>query len=142
MSIIHEALKKVQQQNPQSTATSPVQDPHKASPAASRLLPALGLAGILLALLIPSCLLQEKSANKASWLHPVRPALPGQTLACARLKLEGIMQTNGRKIALINGNIYEEGQTAGTCTITAITAQNVTISDGKKELVLPVSARK
>lgn len=143
MSIIHEALKKVQQQNPQSTiTTNPEQDPHKASPAASRFLPALGLTGMLIALLIPSCLLQKKSADNTGWLHRVRPALPGQTLACAQLKLEGIMETNGRKIALINGNIYEEGQTAGTCTITTITAWDVTISDGKKELVLPVSARK
>jgi hypothetical protein len=137
MSIIHEALKKVQQS---PITTSPAQPPLKTSPATSRLL--LALAGMLVALLIPSCLLQGKNTNKANWLHSVRPVLPGQTLACTQLKLEGILETEGRRIALINGNIYEEGQTAGTCTITTIHAQTVTISDGKKELDLSVSVRK
>lgn len=131
MSIIHEALKKVQQKTPQdSVTTDPGPTPHKSSPAVFRLFPALALAGILAGLLLPS------------WLYRVRPALPARIQACPQLRLEGILETGGKKIALINGNIYEEGQTAENCTITTIHTQKVTISDGKKEFNLTVSAGK
>ena len=69
---------------------------------------------------------------------PAAPAVPAKPQVdpndpLSSLRVEGIMDMGGKKAALLNGNIYEEGQTIYGRIIAQITLDSVTIvDDGKK----------
>ena len=52
------------------------------------------------------------------------------------------MDRSGKKVALINGNIYEEGQTIFDRTIASITLEGVTVVENGQKRILPVNPPK
>ena len=91
---------------------------------------------------------QNPSANTMSkavanaMASPVMPALkpPAQKIVdpndpLSNIQVEGVMDMDGRKVALINGNIYEEGQTIYGHIISEITFDSLTIiENGRKRI--------
>ena len=180
MSIIHDALKKVQAQTPgqpavkQPQPTGPSIQP-QATPALTpddtrRSLTILMAAVLTVAVIVILAVLFKVATDTTQHPGPMTPAVtpvqtPVQTPAQAPtqaptqaavpkpqpprkpaapltpayngLRIEGIMDMNGKKIALINGNVYEEGQTVNSCLIEAITLESVTIIENGIKKVLP-----
>ena len=54
------------------------------------------------------------------------------------LRLEGIMNMGGKRVALINGSIYEEGQAVEGMTVIKVTETNVTVQANGIERVLKI----
>jgi hypothetical protein len=191
MSIIHDALKKVQQTNthgastPPSSYPDPVQPPEQQNPQDKINIPLLVAAlcaviAMIFAILpqitqkkisapmAPAAVTQipttsEKKqpdptpaapaiktpssdtmskavANAVS--SPVMPAIKPSTQKIvdpndplSSIQIEGVMDMNGKKTALINGNVYEEGQTIYGKIISEITFDSLTvIEDGRKRI--------
>ncbi len=66
-----------------------------------------------------------------------KPAVdPNDVLA--NIHIQGILDKSGKAVALINDNVYIEGDTFHGKPITRITIDSVTIMDGEKERVFPV----
>jgi len=161
MSIIHEALRKVQanlQKQPQpvtkpaSVAGAPPAVPApvpvqvKRSP---RILILLA-SGIIFAAAAYFIYTQYYSqikihvivpaAHTAAQLLPQKTVVPVQhpvvDAPADALTVQGIMTNNGSTVALINGSIYEKGDEINGVKIIGITADAVTISrDGKEESI-------
>jgi hypothetical protein len=165
MSIIHDALKKVQngkQSSPDGNgpvsgapdASQPVPGPasdrpKEPSPAIPKpvlislmavvSIVVIALLFILLGLarqtsihptIVPETPPLKVSVSVAS---PTQPAPPLE-----QLKLEGIMNMGEKKVALINGSIYEEGQTVDGMTVVKVTESNVTVLENGVEKVLKI----
>ncbi|MBF0388104.1 MAG: hypothetical protein HQL20_09680 [Candidatus Omnitrophica bacterium] len=70
-----------------------------------------------------------------------QPAEPPATKPLAKnnsLKIEGVMDMGGKMVALINGEVYEEGQTVSGNLITMITFDSITIMENGTKKVLPI----
>jgi len=172
MSIIHEALKKVQRTTPSGPATTPAYPATAATgtpaPTAAAPKPAttpltiisltvLGVAVItVLAILTKLAVETTQHPRMISSVHqtpavaapqpavPATPKVPAPPLAAAieppvpaanaatsetPFKIEGIMDMGNKKVALINGNVYEEGQTVNGLMITSIGLDHVTVME-------------
>lgn len=71
------------------------------------------------------------------------PLAPEPADPLAAIRIEGIMDMGGGKhVALINGNMYEEGQTLHGRTIHQITLESVTVLDQGQERILAVKPPK
>lgn len=76
-----------------------------------------------------------------SVLAPAAPQIdPNDPLSS--LRIEGIMDMGDKKVALISGNIYEEGQTIYGKIIAEITLDSVTIVDNGSKRTFPVNPPK
>ena len=53
------------------------------------------------------------------------------------IQVEGVMDMEGRKVVLINGNIYEEGQTIYGHIISEITFESLTIIENGRKRIFP-----
>ncbi|MBF0123039.1 MAG: hypothetical protein HQL21_06505 [Candidatus Omnitrophica bacterium] len=191
MSIIHDALKKVQEKNAkEAPAKAPAST---ASPATAPLIPTapqapqenrtvIFLLGTLIVVIvmygiitnipkrpgeqititasqIPVTQVQQKGPvsvpmpSSALTQTQETPTQPPEPVAekplvdpndpLSSLRIEGIMDMgDGKKVALINGNMYEEGQTIYGRIITEITLDSVMIMDDGKKRILPVKPPK
>ncbi len=186
MSIIHDALKKVQDKNAREAhAKSPAPTPPPAAqtttsaavtrPDRENRLVILLLGTLIIGILIFAIITNmpkrptEQVIITASQIPitnrqpvpqlppaqkplaataPAPAPLPAQPKASpedpfAMLRVEGIMDMGGeKKVALINGNIYEEGQTIYGRIIAQITLDSVTIVDDGKKRTFPVNPPK
>ena len=70
-----------------------------------------------------------------------RDAGPSQSTTPGGLVLEGIMTTGAKKVALINNEIYETGDTVNGVKIVEITADHILISSGGAISALSVHRR-
>lgn len=161
MSIIHDALKKVQDQTP-SPAPSPSNTAEKNNGPSSQQIP-VWLILTLIAVIVfifsltitktppktfPTDSVASQSSPKAI-SSPTTPspntieskpqttAIPSENL----LRVEGVMDMGTKKVALINGNIYETGQTVQGKTITNITLEHIITMDNGVEQTLLVAPR-
>jgi hypothetical protein len=82
-------------------------------------------------------------ANEVS--SPVTPAIKPSTQKIvdpndplSGIQIEGVMDMNGKKAALINGNVYEEGQTIYGKIISEITFDSLTIIDNGRRRIFPI----
>lgn len=185
MSIIHDALKKVQQTNNTgvSTPPPPYQEPVR-PPEQPKLQDTINIPLLVAALcaviamifaILPQIAPKKTAAPAASASTlekkqpapeaaapavktpssdsmskavanavstPVMPAIkpaaqkivdPNDPLSS--IQIEGVMDMNGKKVALISGNVYEEGQTIYGKIISEITFDSLTIiEDGRKRI--------
>ena len=74
---------------------------------------------------------------------PTTPALPVQKIIdpndpLSGVQIEGVMDMGGKKAALINGNVYEEGQTIYGRIITEITFDTLTVIENGQKRTLPI----
>ncbi len=163
MSIIHDALKKVQNSKSASAGPdSPVSGAPDPSLATSRsagihpgdhppVIPRKVLIAlmVLTSVVVLAILLILIGLAKQTTLHPkivleeppvtVSVAVPGQATSVQEpLRLEGIMNMGAKKVALINGNIYEEGQAVEGMTVIKVTDTNVTVQANGVERVLKI----
>jgi hypothetical protein len=185
MSIIHDALKKVQQTNNAGTPTptapyqDPFQPPQQEKPQDKISIPLLvavicAIVAMVFAALpqlaprrisalpAPAATTQAPAApeqktpepkpvaaapktsssaavSKAvanAVASPVMPAIKPSTQKIvdpndplSSIRIEGVMDLNGKKTALINGNVYEEGQTIYGKIISEITFDSLTVID-------------
>ena len=190
MSIIHDALKKVQETAQKKTAgsvprTIPSQPEQEAaiqasappappsetvSPLMLGIIGALSIAVVVIFIILlkmPGATIPASpKESDASAAQPAPAIEPAQTVTAAAapektepaptpavdttpkpdpndplaaLRVEGIIDMNGKKAALINGNIYEEGQTIFGKIIAGITLDSVTVMDEGKKRLFPVS---
>ncbi len=77
-----------------------------------------------------------QAANTALPAMPLRP--PAEPPAPDRTRVEGVMDMGGKMVALINGNVYEEGQVVDGNIIAAITFESVTIMENGTKKILPI----
>jgi hypothetical protein len=68
---------------------------------------------------------------------PVKAVEPEDPLSSVRV--QAIMQKEGKTIALINDNVYEEGQTVFGKIIAKVTLDSVTFMDGGRQRTFPVN---
>jgi hypothetical protein len=167
MSIIHDALKKVQEKtapqppfsSPLNPITSPNTDPTPPRQTSRPTLPWLLLSIIISIPLaisaffllwphlnattkktIPASALSSPVATPAPVAVPMTATAPDTQSA---LRIEGVMDMgDGKKVALINGNIYEKGQSIQGKTISRITLEEITVINNGVEQVLPVTPGK
>lgn len=175
MSIIHDALKKVQKatlkQTPQREAApfkdnSPDVTPtlklnnisHNVQPLSPLTIIVMSVTGtIVFILMIVLIRLALNTAEPAQPLTqkdaPVSEPLKTLPLVKATnptstqnrkepenlFKIEGIMDTGSKKVVLINGGIYEEGQTLNGAIITAITSNSVILEKNGTKITLPTA---
>ncbi len=173
MSIIHEALKKVQQttspgQPPRSPAVPPGDNattPSSTAPAPAvptpltiSLLTVLGTAiFIILVILIKLAVettqhprlvssqqknavpLQTEQAPPPAPTAPTPAATPTTKPTASEdpFRIEGIMDMGNKKVALINGNVYEEGQSVNGLLIVGIELNQITVMDNGARRVIP-----
>lgn len=159
MSIIHEALKKVQEHREHDNGAGHPATPHpsagqalpghlgrmaaakaaeKDSPAVSR--PSLArriasrpilAAGVLLTGLIVLGM-AIKFSEKLFVVTPIAKPLPPIEELADGLTLNGVLSMETKKVALINNEIYEVGDVIAGMTVTDITANSVQlIKDGR-----------
>jgi hypothetical protein len=157
MSIIHDALKKIQKDKPSQSEFSyadetPVmssQEENSATPKKSINLPLIAVAlcaimALFFAVLPRMANKQKISAPATALPAPIKtPAAPFQIFTPAPqdqnvIRIEGIMDMGDKKTALINGNVYEEGQTFNGKMIAKITFEAVTFVDNGKELIVSI----
>ena len=67
---------------------------------------------------------------------PREPADPNDPLGS--VQIEGVLETGGKKAVLINGNIYEEGQTIYGRIIMQISFDELTVIDNGRKRVLRI----
>jgi hypothetical protein len=195
MSIIHDALKKVQQTNNPGTPTPPVfskepertpEPPKSQDKISIPLLIAVicAIIGMTIAALLP--FLPKKTLvppapvvvapqppvaeNPAPIPEVVQPAAPSQdtvskAVASAiatpttpaptppaqkvvnpddpigSLQIEGVVDMGGKKAVLINGNVYEEGQTIYGRIISEITFDSLTVIENGQKRTLPITVK-
>lgn len=158
MSIIHDALKKVQQTNnpeatpPPATPQGSVQNPETVKPQdkTSILLFVAAICAVVAMIFaaLPQftpkkpvrtsavTVTKQPAPEPAATTEPA-PAVPAQTTAVTdplnSARIEGIMDMGDKKVVLINGNVYEEGQTIHGRTITKITLDAMTVTDNGQE---------
>jgi hypothetical protein len=187
MSIIHDALKKVQEKNAKEAQRLPQAEAPRPAAAATPPTTAqrprenpftIALLGILIIGILAFGILSNIpkpphkgiaisayqipiSKNETPALSPLpatqpvaakpveahAPAEPKPQVdpndALASIRIEGIMDMGkGKRVALINGNMYEEGQTIYGQPITQVTLDSVTIVDNGKERIFPVKPLK
>jgi hypothetical protein len=158
MSIIHDALKKVQQSGPAQPAPVAAPDPAVREAVVKKPLNIPLLGGIMCVLMIViATLLQPAAKPPAATPVAATPApaavvnapaavvqpAPQQAVAPAdplsTIQIEGVMDMDGKKVVLISGNVYEEGQTIkGGGVITKITFDTLTVTQDGQERSFPV----
>ena len=76
---------------------------------------------------------------------PATPTAPSPTQKIAdpndplsSIKIEGVLDMGGKKAVLINGNVYEEGQTIHDRIISEITFDTLTILDEGRKRTFPI----
>jgi hypothetical protein len=65
----------------------------------------------------------------------VRNAVPEEP---GSLRLEGIMDMGAKKVALINGDVYEEGQVVDGKIIAEISLNSIAVMDNGTKKVIPL----
>jgi len=153
MSIIHDALKKVQDKNtpaqPAQNEPAPVSTAETESDALVRGIPRPAMiaifSAILIAVIVVLGFLFYFARQALTRPKPAAAPIPAPTAMTAvvtnELKLEGIMDTNGKRVALINGNVYEEGQTAQGAKILQILPDSVVIDENGTSKTLTIHQR-
>jgi hypothetical protein len=141
MSIINEALKKVQK-NRQGQDTPPGSNPTVSdrsglasdnplsSPGMKTLSSATALPKNLLLsnrvlILLPLIILIIILVNQIVKLFPLSPAPKKETAPTEQIEVSGIMTMENKKMALINNEIYEIGDVVGGMTLMTITEDAV-----------------
>lgn len=154
MSIIHDALKKVQSATPAANtlASSPPAG-HSQVIDTARPLTVLMIGVLCFAVIVIFAVLFKLASDTTQHSRPGAMTLPpsaiknksvlrkhppvklnSKSLPTDPTRVEGVMSMGGKMIALINGSIYEEGQSIDGKTITAINFAAVTVmEDGIKE---------
>jgi hypothetical protein len=173
MSIIHDALKKVQQTNnpgsvpPPAPLQEPGQrpDPKNVSNKTNIILLITTICAIVVMIFaalpqftpkktVPTPtpatqITQEKqtAAAPAAITAPVSatpaPEMPAKKTndpkdPLSSMQIEGVMDMEGKKVVLINGNIYEEGQTIHGKIISKIAIDSLTVMEDGKERTFPI----
>jgi len=160
MSIIHNALKKTQEKlnqqdkNP-STSSSVYNSQNTSMPDSSNQKKSPTLIYILCAAIsiviafsfyiltqtnqTPGLLTftpKESKTNQA--LDNIVPLLQIESTKKPRIQLQGIMQADGKNAALINDDVYEEGEIVDGMTITMITLEKVELDNNGEKIILRV----
>jgi hypothetical protein len=192
MSIIHDALKKVQQTNPGAAPLPPTpsQDPAQPSDPTKNqdrtnipllvaalcaiiamifaalpqvmpkktAVPTSPAAAIQVAITSEKKQLAPKTAaaqppspsagtmSKAianAMTSPVMPAMKPQKIVdpndpLSSIQIEGVMDMDGKRVVLISGNIYEEGQTIYGRIIEKITFDDLTVIENGQKRIFPI----
>jgi hypothetical protein len=82
------------------------------------------------------------SSSAASLLDPMRPFEPpvGEngpgTAPAPRFRLTAVLISAGRRVAIINGKPYQEGQKVGGAELTYVEAKSVGLREGDREIVV------
>jgi len=74
--------------------------------------------------------------NPSPGMKAKTPPPPPRTYTSDTLTLSGIMTMDNRRVALINGKIYEAGETVNNKKITNISLQNVEVTDENGEIFI------
>ncbi|MFP4472249.1 MAG: hypothetical protein ACLFPX_00055 [Candidatus Omnitrophota bacterium] len=151
MSTIHDALKKVQQkmspgkenvrENPVTSGLSPQEKQDAEQPGTPSPSPKINpkrptLFRIFLAAFF--CLILAGTITYLIYIRGVSHQSPSASTIITsaqdqaepiRLKLNGISRIEGRKVALINNEIYEQGQTVSGLTVESIAMGQVVLTD-------------
>ena len=186
MSIIHDALKKVQQTNPQANhhiqpapAQTPGQTPEPIKTKDQLNIPLLvaALCAVVAMLFaaLPQLAVRRAPPAPITVVQPQaeesKPAVPSNnTIAqvitgavtvpavpatqpvaeqpqkkpvdpndpLSSIQIEGVMEMGGKKAVLINGNVYEEGQTIYGRIITNVTFDTLTIMENGQKRTFPI----
>lgn len=83
-----------------------------------------------------------QSNPAASLLDPMRPFEPpvGEdgpgTAPAPRFRLTAVLISAGRRVAIINGKPYQEGQKVGGAELTYVEAKSVGLREGDSEIVV------
>ncbi|MEI6438206.1 MAG: hypothetical protein WCO69_05610 [Candidatus Omnitrophota bacterium] len=145
MSIIHDALKKVQSKNPQASPfPEPPPAPASSSPSTVDLTPETtnrSLMILMAVVLTVTVVVIFAVIFKLAMDTTQHPKATAQPASAGGIKVEGVMDRDGKMVALINGDVYEEGQTVEGKVITAITFANVTVMGNNSKLILPIKHR-
>lgn len=144
MSIIHEALKKVQARGT-SAAIPAVPAKPKGSPLV--LMALLIIAATLAAaayyyfiynrpVVVPAATVIAAAPAAAPATTPVPAIAQTEVPTSVILNVQGLMTNNGATVALINGKIYEQGSEINGIKILAIEGNSITVlRDGKEETI-------
>ena len=157
MSIIHDALKKVQQSTPAQPAPVAAPDPAVREIIVKKPLNIPLLGGIICVVMIMIAVLLQPAAKPpaatpaapapapaavvnapADAVQPAPPQVAALADPLSTIQIEGVMDMDGKKVVLISGNIYEEGQTIKGAIITRITFDTLTVTRDGQEHNLPV----
>ena len=198
MSIIHDALKKVQEKTPhhdQGVAAGPLDDlsgpdsswqsPSATKPAAPlpRRFIVLGVVLTIVVVVILVVLIRlaqkttahpvhaaaspavQAAAPKTSLIDAIKSAVAGPSAPATltpipgassvnvstkaqnpapeagALHLEGIMVMNGKKVALLDGEVYEEGQAVDGKIIAEIAPDSITVMDNGTKKIIPLKKK-
>jgi hypothetical protein len=145
MSIIHDALRKVQAQSPVNetpAAADTSRHPLTIIIAVVLSFTILIIFGILYKLTVDT----TRHGQAATSTPPARitaPQHPSSAPTAGPInsndpRVEGVMDMSGTMRALINGNVYEEGQSFNGLTITKISFDTITVVENGAERKLPV----
>ncbi len=75
---------------------------------------------------------------------PMPPATPkafDPNDPISSIQIEGVMEQDGKKVALINGNVYEEGQTIYNRIISEITFDSLTVMENGQKRTVPITVK-
>ena len=81
---------------------------------------------------------------KSDPMRPDRPQLPVRAdgTVARRFELSAVLISATRRIAVINGGLYREGDEIDGATITRIAAGSVSLRRGSEQLVVPLNAER
>ena len=84
----------------------------------------------------PALAPQTASQATPEALPQIQP--PAENVYTNSPRVEGVMSMGGKMVALINGDVYEEGQTINGHIIAMITFDSVTIMENGVKKILPI----
>lgn len=111
---------------PPAVETAPSVPPEPAAPSTNTMSKALASAVVTPSVPVPK---------------PTAPKVIDPNDPISSLQIEGIMDMGGKKVALINGNVYEEGQTIYGRIISEITFDSLTILENGRKRILPITVK-
>lgn len=168
MSIIHDALKKLQNNKKADEFPSPPSPQFETGPVSAQpdvtptpasqpkvptrvLIAALTLLSLTVAVIFffliklaaqtnvhPTLTAVQKSTAPAETTAPAASKPANAAAAQEAIKLEGIIEMGGRKLALINGGVYEKGQTVGGHVIQEIDETGIKVSKDDQTHTIPI----